>query len=58
MQELQETPAACGVLPIAIGKATRLIEYMSEADRSYRAELTFGFETDSGVSHRNNCKKG
>lgn len=41
-------PAACGVLPIAIGKATRLIEYMSEADKSYRAELTFGFETDSG----------
>ena len=41
-------PAACGVLPIAIGKATRLIEYMSESDKSYRAELTFGFETDSG----------
>lgn len=41
-------PAAAGVLPVFIGNATRLIEYLTEADKSYRAELTFGFETDTG----------
>lgn len=41
-------PSAAGVLPIAIGKATRLIEYMTDADKSYRAELTLGYSTDSG----------
>lgn len=41
-------PAAAGVLPVALGKATRLIEYITDADKSYRAELTFGYETDTG----------
>lgn len=41
-------PGAAGILPIALGKATRMIEYMTDADKSYRAELTFGFSTDSG----------
>lgn len=41
-------PAAAGILPIAIGSATRLIEYITEADKAYRAELTFGYQTDSG----------
>lgn len=41
-------PGATGVLPIAVGKATRLIEYIADADKSYRVELTFGYETDSG----------
>lgn len=41
-------PAAAGVLPVAVGRATRLIEYLSMADKSYRAELLFGMETDSG----------
>lgn len=41
-------PAAAGVLPIFIGNATRLVEYLAEADKSYRAELTFGLETDTG----------
>ncbi|WP_374700395.1 tRNA pseudouridine(55) synthase TruB [Sporomusa ovata] len=41
-------PAAAGVLPVFIGKATRLVEYLADADKSYRAELTFGFETDTG----------
>lgn len=41
-------PAAAGVLPIFLGNATRLVEYLSEADKRYRAELTFGFETDTG----------
>lgn len=41
-------PAAAGVLPVALGKATRLIEYMADAGKSYRTELTFGIKTDSG----------
>lgn len=41
-------PAAAGVLPVFIGQATRLIEYTTDTDKSYRAELTFGYETDTG----------
>lgn len=41
-------PAAAGVLPVAVGRATRLIEYLADADKAYRSELTFGFSTDSG----------
>ena len=41
-------PGAAGVLPVAVGKATRLIEYISDVDKSYRAELVFGLSTDSG----------
>ena len=41
-------PGAAGVLPIAVGKATRLIEYLDGVEKSYRAELLFGYATDSG----------
>ncbi|HEY3424530.1 MAG TPA: tRNA pseudouridine(55) synthase TruB [Negativicutes bacterium] len=41
-------PAAAGVLPVAIGQSTRLIEYMVDTDKSYRVELTFGYATDTG----------
>ena len=41
-------PAAAGVLPIAIGKATRMLEYMDDVDKSYKTEVTFGFSTDTG----------
>lgn len=41
-------PAAAGVLPVALGQATRLIEYITDTDKSYRVELTFGYETDTG----------
>lgn len=41
-------PAAAGVLPVFVGNATRLVEYLADADKSYRAELTFGLETDTG----------
>ncbi len=40
-------PAAVGVLPIAVGYATRTVEYLASTSKSYRAEITFGFETDS-----------
>lgn len=41
-------PAACGVLPIAINRATKFIEYLADCDKSYRAEILFGVATDSG----------
>ncbi|MBQ9365652.1 MAG: tRNA pseudouridine(55) synthase TruB [Schwartzia sp.] len=41
-------PAASGVLPIAVGRATRLVQYFDSVDKSYRAWLRFGEETDTG----------
>jgi tRNA pseudouridine55 synthase len=40
-------PAAAGVLPICIGQATRLVEYLQEGTKEYIAEVTFGYETDT-----------
>lgn len=40
-------PAAVGVLPIAVGLATRTVEYLSESTKSYLADITFGVTTDS-----------
>jgi tRNA pseudouridine55 synthase len=37
-------PAAVGVLPIAIGKATRLLQYLPEG-KGYRAIIRFGVQT-------------
>ncbi len=37
-------PAATGVLPIALGKATRLLQFLRE-DKAYRATLRFGLQT-------------
>lgn len=41
-------PAAAGVLPVFLGQATRFIEYSTDTDKSYRVELTFGYQTDTG----------
>jgi tRNA pseudouridine55 synthase len=40
-------PAATGVLPVAIGSATRSLEFLAESSKTYLAELTFGMTTDS-----------
>ena len=40
-------PDAVGVLPLCIGKATRLAEYLSSAAKRYRALICFGYETDT-----------
>jgi tRNA pseudouridine55 synthase len=40
-------PAATGVLPLAVGDATKVLEYLSDASKTYLAEFTFGVETDS-----------
>lgn len=41
-------PGAAGVLPVAVGQATRLIEYLDNERKTYRAEMLLGYETDSG----------
>ena len=41
-------PAAAGILPVALGRAARLVEYMENADKSYHAEIAFGYATDTG----------
>ena len=41
-------PAAAGILPVALGRAARLVEYLEGADKSYRAEIAFGYATDTG----------
>lgn len=38
-------PLASGVLPICVGPATRLDQYMTAHDKSYRVDIAFGFET-------------
>lgn len=40
-------PNACGVLPICIGSATRLIEYMESFPKFYRCEMILGLTTDT-----------
>lgn len=40
-------PAAVGVLPIAVGLATRTVEYLSDAPKAYVGDITFGVTTDS-----------
>jgi tRNA pseudouridine55 synthase len=40
-------PMATGVLPVTIGKATRLFDYFLKKDKTYLATFTFGKETDT-----------
>src|SRR5438477_9520189 len=40
-------PLATGVLPVVLGKATRLVEYLADAGEAYRAALVLGATTDS-----------
>lgn len=38
-------PDVTGVLPIAVGKATRMIEFMQDEGKVYEGEITIGFST-------------
>ena len=40
-------PIADGVLPICIGRATRIVEYLVDAPKSYRARIRLGVTTDT-----------
>jgi tRNA pseudouridine55 synthase len=40
-------PLATGVLPLACGRATRLVRFLSASDKEYEAVIRFGITTDS-----------
>lgn len=40
-------PMATGVLPLLLGKSTRLAQYFSTAEKSYAGTIRFGFATDT-----------
>ena len=40
-------PLACGILPIAVGKATRMFDYSLNKIKRYTAVFDFGYTTDS-----------
>lgn len=40
-------PAAAGVLVVALGAATRFLEYMTDGEKKYRAEVILGIRTST-----------
>lgn len=40
-------PGAAGVLPICIGKSTKVAQYITDQDKEYICEITFGNESDT-----------
>jgi tRNA pseudouridine55 synthase len=41
-------PFATGVLVVLVGRATRLAQFLSNAEKEYEAEIRFGYATDTG----------
>ena len=41
-------PLATGLLPICIGEATKFSAFMSNLDKTYEVDISFGLETDTG----------
>lgn len=44
-------PGVAGVLPLCVGKGTRLAEYITDQGKAYLAEVTFGKATDTQDSY-------
>ncbi len=44
-------PGAAGVLPICLGRATRLFDYLVDKEKEYIAEISFGSRTDTQDSY-------
>lgn len=40
-------PAVTGVLPLCLGRATRMVEYLQELPKEYKARLLLGVSTDT-----------
>ncbi len=40
-------PIATGVLPLVVGRATRLAQFYARRDKVYEAVIRFGFSTDT-----------
>src|ERR1700746_3381261 len=40
-------PMATGVLPLVLGRMTRLCQFYSDSEKSYQGTIRFGFATDT-----------
>ena len=40
-------PGAAGILPVCVGRAVRLFDYLVDKDKTYRFELILGAATDT-----------
>lgn len=40
-------PLATGVLVVCVGKATKLVDYLTSSNKTYQAEITLGLETNT-----------
>jgi tRNA pseudouridine55 synthase len=51
-------PKATGVLPVCLGQATRLVEYLMDTTKAYRAEIELGVVTDTYDSEGKVIQRG
>ncbi len=51
-------PGASGVLVLALNHATRIAEFLTDADKEYRVEVTFGRSTDTGDAYGVTIQEG
>ncbi len=51
-------PAATGVLPVCLGQGTRLIQFLQDTTKAYRAEIEFGAATDTYDATGNVTSRG
>ena len=51
-------PLATGLLPICVGPATRLDNYLTGHDKGYRVSIGFGFETTTDDAEGQVCAEG
>jgi len=51
-------PTATGVLPVCLGQGTRIVEFLVDATKAYRAQIELGVATDTYDASGNiTCKK-
>ena len=51
-------PAAQGVLPLCLGRATRVVEYVQNLPKTYEGVLTLGIATDTQDTRKGKLPDG
>ncbi len=51
-------PAASGVLPVCLGRATRVTEFLMDKPKTYRAQVELGVATDTGDAEGQVLRRG
>jgi len=51
-------PAATGVLPVCLGQGTRVVEFLVDASKTYRAQIELGVATDTYDASGKITRKG